>query len=145
MTRRPSAQTGVALIDALIASAVLGIGLAGTAQLTLKTYRLATENRQHTVAQLLAEEAMNCWLARAQACPVKDDIRIQGVRYSRQVQSTPRDGGWVLDLQVRVEWSNSGTTPDPLGRSQQVSADHQRILWHSSASAIPLWVGVSSP
>lgn len=145
MTRRSSAQTGMALIDALIASAVLGIGLAGTTQLTLKTYRLAIENRQQTMAQLLAQEAMDCWLARAQPCPVQDDIRVQGVRYARQVQSTPRDGGWVLDLQVSVTWTSGGSAQGPETAQRQASVGQQRILWHSSASAVPLWVGVSSP
>jgi len=144
MTSRAGAQGGLALIDALIASAVLGIGLAGTTQLTLKTFRLAVENRQHTVAQLLAQEAMDCWHLHAQGCPAQDDIVVQGVRYARQVQSTLREGGWVLDLQVSVAWANGPPAIPDVG-TKQVGDGTQRILWHSSASTLPLWVGVSSP
>lgn len=144
MNHLADAERGMALIDALIASAVLGIGLAGTTQLTLKTFRLAIENRQHTVAQLLAQEAMDCWHLHAQGCSAHDDIVVQGVRYARQVQSTLREGGWVVDLQVSVAWA-SGTPATPHVGTQQGGDGTQRILWHSSASTLPLWVGVSSP
>ena len=61
-------QQGMALIEALVASAVLGIGLLGATQLTLKTLQTATDSRQHTVAQLLAQEAMDCLQSGALAC-----------------------------------------------------------------------------
>ena len=64
MTGRPRAQQGMALIEALIASAVLGIGLVGATQLALKTLHMASASRQHTVAQHLAQEAMDCLHAR---------------------------------------------------------------------------------
>lgn len=144
MTPRPGAERGMALIEALMASAVLGIGLLGTLQLTLKTLRQANENRQHTVAQGLAQEAMDCLHVRSGGCPVRTDIQVQGVRYTRLTQSTPRDGGLIIDLQVSVEWSVSGT---PAGPTAEMTANHhgqKRLLWHSSVSGIPLWVGVSS-
>ncbi len=123
----------MALIEALIASAVLGIGLVGATQLTLKTLHMASQSRQHTVAQHLAQEAMDCLHAQALPCPGQEAIQVQGVRYTRQTRSTPRGDGLVNDLQVSVEWTASGT------------GANTRLEWHSSASAIPLWVGVSSP
>ncbi len=123
----------MALIEALIASAVLGIGLVGATQLTLKTIHMASQSRQHTVAQHLAQEAMDCMQAKALPCPGQEAIQVQGVRYTRQTRSTPRGDGLVNDLQVSVEWVASGT------------GANTRLEWHSSTSAIPLWVGVSSP
>lgn len=145
MKPHAGAQRGMALVDALIASAVLGIGLAGTTQLALKTFQSATDNRQHTVAHLLAQEAMDCWQAQGRSCPVQDDILVHGVRYQRKMLSSPRPDGLVIDLQVSVAWASAGADelPQPSGTRAGVGQGH--ILWHSSASAIPLWLGVSSP
>lgn len=144
MKRTTGCQGGLALIDALLASAVLGIGLAATAQLALKTWGLASHNRQHTVAQSLAQEAMDCLHSRVQGCPVQDELLIQGVRYTRQTQSTPRDGGLVTDLQVSVRWTGGDSAAAPPARAGEPHADQSRLVWHSSTSGIPLWVGVSS-
>ena len=145
MTHHAPAQQGMALIEVLIASAVLGIGLVGATQLTLKTLHMASASRHHTVAQHLAQEAMDCLHAQANAtlCPGQDDIQVQGVRYTRQTRSTPRGDGLVIDLQVSVEWVASGTGTS--NNAEQSSKASTRIEWHSSTSTIPLWVGVSSP
>jgi Tfp pilus assembly protein PilV len=146
MTRpQPSGQQGMALIEALIASAVLGIGLVGATQLVFKTLHLASENRQHTVAQHLAQEAMDCLHARTALCPAQETIEVQGQRYERQTRRTPRDNGLVNgqvdDLQVRVTWTASGTRT----AAGSVPLDQNHIEWHSSVSSLPDWVGVSSP
>lgn len=145
MTRAAHAQQGMALIEALIASAVLGIGLVGATQLTLQTLHTASESRQHTVAQHLAQEAMDCLHARTALCPTQERLEVQGLHYDRQSRRTPRGnalaGGAVDDLQVTVEWTTSGTRP----AAGQDKPDKNRIEWHSSVSALPGWVGVSLP
>jgi prepilin-type N-terminal cleavage/methylation domain-containing protein len=136
----PHAQRGMALIEALVASAVLGIGLLGATQLTLKSLHLARENRQHTEAQHLAQEAMDC-LRRPQAvCPSEEVIVIQGVVFTRQSQSTFQGDAWSQDLRVRVSWAVGSTKPGNAALKQR-----QQLEWHSRASALPDWVGVSSP
>jgi Tfp pilus assembly protein PilV len=139
MKKRPPQQQGMALIEALVASAVLGIGLVGTTQLMLKTIASASLNRQHTVAQHLAQEAMDCLRANPSLCPAQDTIEHQGARYTRQASSTARGQG-LMDLQVSVQWPTSGTSSGPTG-----SAAEQRIEWHSSASGLPAWAGLSPP
>lgn len=148
----PVSQQGLALVEALVASAVLGIGLLGATQLTLKTLHTVRENRQHSVAQQLASEAMDC-LRRANAlCPAQEEILLQGVRYTRQARRTPRGDGQLNDLSVRVQWPASGTGTGAMARGGAnaspsalgVPSSH-RIEWHSSASGLPGWLGVSSP
>lgn len=151
MTHTAHGQQGMALIEALIASAVLGIGLVGATQLTLKTLHIASENRQHTVAQHLVQEAMDCLRTQATRCAGQEEIQVQGVRYTRQARRTPRGNGLLSDLQVSVQWRASGTrsgqsASTPSGTSTHLGAPaDQRIEWHSSASELPGWVGVSSP
>jgi Tfp pilus assembly protein PilV len=138
---RPAHQQGMALVEALIASAVLAIGLLGAAQLALKSQQTATENRQNTVGQMLALEAMDCLQAQAQtptaACPAQHSIVVQGTRYTRQAQASPQ--GQSTDLLVQVSWPNR--------RVGGASSDHSdpQISWRSSVSNLPSWVGVSSP
>ena len=138
---RPAQQHGMALVEALIASAVLAIGLLGAAQLALKSQQTATENRQNTVGQMLALEAMDCLQAQAHTpnapCPAQHSIVVQGTRYTRQAQTSPK--GQSTDLLVQVAWPNR--------RVGGASSDHSdpQITWRSSVSTLPSWVGVSSP
>ena len=140
---RPAHQQGMALVEALIASAVLAIGLLGAAQLALKSQQTATENRQNAVGQMLALEAMDCLQAQVQAhtptaaCPAQQSIVVQGTRYTRQAQISPQ--GQSTDLLVQVSW--------PHRRVGSASSDHSdpQITWRSSVSNLPSWVGVSSP
>ena len=138
---RPAHQEGMALVEALIASAVLAIGLLGAAQLALKSQQTATENRQNTVGQMLALEAMDCLQAKAYtpnaACSAQQSFVVQGTRYTLQAQTSPQ--GQSTDLMVQVAWPNR--------RVGGASSDHSdpQISWRSSASNLPSWVGVSSP
>jgi len=139
MKKRAHHQQGMALIEALVASAVLGIGLVGATQLMLKTIASANLNRQHTVAQHLAQEAMDCLRATPTLCLSQDTIEHPGARYTRQARSTTRGQG-LVDLQVSVQWPTSGASS-----GSTVSAAEQRIEWHSSASGLPAWAGLSPP
>ncbi|MFY8044078.1 MAG: type IV pilus modification PilV family protein [Rhodoferax sp.] len=133
-------QTGLALIEALMASAVLGIGLVGAMQLTLKAIYMASENRQHTTAQQLDQEGMDCLLAKNKLCPLDERITLQGVSYKRQASSTARSANLISDLQVSVEWHPAGGLS-----STPVPAAVRRIDWYSSVSALPGWVAPLSP
>ena len=127
--KRP--QHGMALIEALVASAVLGIGLLGATQLTLKALQTATDTRQQGVAQRLAQEGMDCALS-GSACPSQDSTEVQGVRYTRQIRITPRSAG-LQDMEVQVQWSSALPGAH--------SAEPASLVWHSSVSAVPGWVG----
>lgn len=152
MRAPPTQQQGMALVEALIASAILGIGLVGATQLTLKTLNSASQNRQHMVAQQLAQDGMDCLRAMAAMpapanpppCPSQETLQVQGVTYTRQAQSNPASATDVRDLYVRVSWPALGMNSQPgsLGLGSETA---HRIEWHSSVSALPFWVGVSLP
>lgn len=125
------AQQGMALIEALVASTVLGIGLLGATQLTLKAMQAAQESRQRGVARLLAQEAMDCALSRS-PCPAQDSTEVQGLRYDRLTRTTPRSDG-LQDIEVTVQWAS------PLGGTAR--GEPARLVWRSSVSQLPGWVG----
>lgn len=124
-------QQGMALIEALVASAVLGVGLLGATQLTLHALQTAADTRQRGVAQRLAQEAMDCALS-GSACPSQDNVDVQGLRYTRYTRIAPRSAG-LQDIEVTVQWSSAWT-----GASDAAPAS---LVWHSSVSQLPGWVG----
>ena len=125
-------QQGMALIEALVASAVLGIGLLGASQLTLKALQTARDTHERQIAHMLAQEAMDCVLSRS-TCPAQDSAQVQGVRYTREMQITPRSDG-LQDVLVSVQWASSTPSADRLGKPGE------RLQWHSSVSQVPGWL-----
>lgn len=141
---------GMALVEALVASAVLGIGLAGATRLTWHALQTATDTRQHTVAQALGVNAMECLQSGLSPCEMTQEVTVQGTRYSLQSQVRQRADLALLDLEVRVQWTavgrapasgQSGVSPPAGGTAQQTG----QLVLHSSRDEVPSWLGVSLP
>jgi len=124
-------QTGMALVEALVASALLGLGLLGATRLTAHALGAALQTRQQVQAQALAADALDCAVARLPTCAAAAPFELQGVTYTVQLQSTP-SGADLSDLQVRVSWSAAGGAERSLSRFTRVSA-------------MPDWLGLSLP
>jgi type II secretory pathway pseudopilin PulG len=159
--RTPSRRRmqGMALIEALVASAVLGIGLAAATRLTLHTLHTASDTRQRTVALALALDAMDCHQSGRAGCALQVSNTVQGTTYSLQVQLQTRPGLALEDLQVRVQWPTSGPALATAGGSLgggigggsgagsagQAQPRTGELVVHSSRDAVPAWLGVSLP
>ena len=63
---------GMALVEAVVASAVLAVGVLGAARLSLHAQASAREARALMLAQTLVGEALDCALAGEAACPAAD-------------------------------------------------------------------------
>ena len=141
----------MALIEALVASAVLGIGLAAATRLTLHTLLTASDTRQHTVALALALDAMDCHQSGRAGCALQASTTVQGTTYQLQSQVQTRPGLALEDLQVRVQWptvgpamrlTGGGFGGDSPGLAQPRMGE---LTLHSSRDAVPSWLGVSLP
>lgn len=153
-----SAQ-GMALIEALLASAVLGIGLATATRLTLHTLHTASDTRQRTVALALALDAMDCHQSGRANCALQVATTVQGTSYSLQVQLQTRPGLAMEDLLVRVQWPTVGPAlgatggnlgggfdgSSGAGSSGQTQSRMGELTLNSSRDAVPTWLGVSLP
>jgi Tfp pilus assembly protein PilV len=137
MTPRTPPQKGLALTEALVASAVLGIGMMGAVQMGLQGLQTATDTRQRATAHGLALDAMDCHLSRRPVCPMNDNTTAQGITFTRQVELAPRVGLGLVDITVTVHWQ-SAARAGTAGKSKPV-------VLRSSRSSVPLWVGVSLP
>lgn len=146
----PYRARGMALVEALVASAVLGIGLAGATRLTWHALQTASDTRQHTVAQALGVNAMECLQFGLSPCEMTQEVTVQGTRYTLQSQLRQRADLALLDLEVRVQWSAVGRTPasGPSGVSAITGGTAQQtgqLVLHSSRDEVPTWLGVSLP
>lgn len=137
MTPRPTAQGGMALIEALVSSAVLGVGMMGAVQLATHGLQTATDTRQRMVAHDLALDAMDCHQSLRSPCPMSDQTTLQGHAYSRKIELHPGAGLGLVDITVTVEWT---------GAARAAAAGHNSTLvLRSSRASVPVWVGVSLP
>ena len=142
--RQMRKQKGMALVEALVASAVLGLGLAGATRLTLHSLQTASDTRQHSVAHTLALDAMECMQSGRSICNTDQVVTVQGVAYTIKTQSQARVDLALTDLSVRVQWPRWGRPQTTNGQAQGAQNLGQFEL-HSSRDGVPSWVGVSSP
>ena len=138
---RAQGVRGMALIEALVASAVLGIGLAGATRLMLHALQTASDTRQNAVAHALAVDAMECHQSGRADCPLSTRVTVQGTTYTLQSQLQPRADPALVDLQVRAQWPALGRIP--AGVNGAAGASGQRmgeLVLHTSRDEIPAWV-----
>lgn len=123
-------QSGMAMVEALVAAGLLALGLLGASRLTLRALDAALQTRHQEQAQSLAREALDCAVGQTQPCPAAENVTRQGMAYTVQVQQRPLTPG-LADIAVQITWrSNSGP---------------QQLTWHTRHSELPGWHGVSSP
>lgn len=141
MTVRPA--RGMALIEALVASAVLGIGLAGATRLTLHSLQTASETRQQGVAQVLGGHAMGCHQSGRLDCEFNSSVTVQGTTYTLQSQLSARSGLALEDIEVRVQWPIQRRSP--ISGAATASGGTAQIVLYSSRDQVPAWLGLFLP
>ena len=147
----PRKTQGMALIEALVASLVLAMGLTAATRLTLHTLYMASDTRQYTVALALALDAMDCHQSGRAGCPLQTSTAIQAMTYSLQIQVQTRPGLALEDLQVRVQWPAMGPAWGAAGVGLSAGSPGQtqprmgELVLYSSRDAVPSWLGVSLP
>jgi Tfp pilus assembly protein PilV len=123
-------QSGMAMVEALVAASLLSLGLLGASRLTLRALDAALQTRQLEQAHALAREALDCALLQSSPCPAVASASWQGVAYTVQIEQKSLAPG-LSDIAVQVEW-RSASGP-------------QRIQRFTRRSDVPGWLGVSSP
>ncbi|MEN9888485.1 MAG: hypothetical protein RL559_522 [Pseudomonadota bacterium] len=127
---------GMALVEAMVASAVLAIGVLGAARLSLHAQASLRETRALSQAQVLAAQTLGCALAGQSPCPSAAVTVQGGVRYSVTLERSPLSAE-LQSLQVMVEWAPADGTASPNAL--------RRLRWETRLSGLPGWLGLSSP
>jgi len=135
-------QRGLSLVEALVASAVLALGLTGAVRLGSQALQLGTESREQMQARLLAQNLLECQALPWPDCPTSSEQRLQGTLYRIEFARLP-DPALPLDrLQVTVRWQ--GVLPAADTATGHASGESHLQLSRQVAR-VPRWVGVSSP
>lgn len=137
MTARHTAQEGMALIEALVSAAVLGVGMMGAVQLATQGLQTATDTRQRMAAHDLALNAMDCHQSWRTACPMNDQSTLQGHVYTRKIELNTSGSQGLVDITVTVQWTGAARTG--------ATDNHNALVLRSSRASVPVWVGVSLP
>ncbi|MGV0960526.1 MAG: type IV pilus modification PilV family protein [Limnohabitans sp.] len=137
MTARQAAQDGMALIEALVSSAVLGVGMMGAVQLASHGLQTATDIRQRMVAHDWALDAMDCHQSMRAACAMNDQSTLQGHAYTRKIELTPKGDQGLVDITVTVQWAGAARAG--------TAGNNNALVLRSSRASVPVWVGVSLP
>ena len=138
-----AAQNGSVLIEVLVASALLGLGLAGASRLMLQTQAHSGLSLHTGVAMQLATDLMECLQSSPAVCALQDTVRVQGQDFSRQAQILPDATLPLSTVLVTVQWRTAGAPYGARGKLASDALMQQVQLW-GSASQIPVWIGVSS-
>lgn len=120
----------MAMVEALVAASLLALGLLGASRLTLSALDAALQTRHLEQAQALAREALDCAAARIPPCPVAESMGLEGTTYTLRMEQVPL-APQLVEISLQVQWEDRSGP-----RTQS---------WRTRVSALPDWLGVSSP
>ena len=127
---------GMALVEAMVASAVLAIGVLGAARLGLHAQASLRETRALAHAQSLASQALDCAMAGPSPCPANPSTVYAGMRYRVTLERSAL-GPDLQSWQATLEWEPDGGTSSP--------SAPRRLIWQTRASSLSGGLGLSSP
>jgi len=136
------ACTGFTLLEALMASSVLAMGILGSVQLSQYSLRATEVQRNLDAANGLAQNLAECWGVQTALClqefaspafvrPFSTDPNIAFER-SFEVNNIPMAGapiGSLQELRIKVRWTDATTLPGNLSSSE--------ILWVKRQASTP--------
>ena len=149
-----NSQRGFTLIEALIAAAVLGLGILGVTQLALHSLQASAANQQQVTALSLANTAVECWRSGPVLCPASaawsangQGERIstrQGTQYTVRATVSPTAWAQLQALQVTVTWQPPSATPAS-ATDTPLAVGSGQIDLYTRAAAVPVFVPQATP
>jgi prepilin-type N-terminal cleavage/methylation domain-containing protein len=151
---------GFTLIEALVAAAVLGLGILSATTLAMHSLNASAANRQQITALAMANNAVECWRSGPVLCPASAPLSGGGDSLSTttlggSVYTVQSGVSWVLDaklqaIEVTVRWrptsnmigngSNAATRADnPMAPGAGQLRISTRVSW------VPVFVASTSP
>lgn len=140
-TKSGRINAGFTVLEAVLASALLALGLAGAMRLSVATLAASQLSRHVDVASGLAQDLAECWGLQTPRCqglfhqsgavyPVSTDLSLAFVR-TWQVRSFPVSGmplAHLQELRISVSW--------------QEASGNAQMQWLYRRASTPLWVGL---
>jgi prepilin-type N-terminal cleavage/methylation domain-containing protein len=145
---------GFTLIEALIAAAVLGLGMLSVTQLTLHSLQSSAASQQQVTALSLANTAVECWRSGPVLCPASaawsangQGERIstrQGTHYTVRATISPTVYTQLQALQVTVTWRPTGASAGS-ATDTPLAVGSGQIDLYTRAASLPVFVPQATP
>lgn len=152
--RMPPRQAGVSLLEALVAAAVLALGLHGALRLGWLGQHMGHDTAELLQAYPLALQALECHAAGGDGCVDEQELLLQGTRYRLTLTRQDGPSPGMQRLLVTVQWQGAFaqsplaapalSPPATSPPGSPAPAARQVQLWREVAR-VPRWHGVSSP
>ena len=145
---------GFTLIEALIAAAVLGLGMLGVTQLAMHSLQASAASQQQVTALRLANSAVECWRSGPALCTAsaawsangqgESSSTLQGTQYTVRATVSPTAYAQLQALQVTVTWrptsASQGSATDT-----SLAVGSGQIDLTTRAASLPVFVPVFVP
>lgn len=149
-----NSMRGFTLIEALVAAAVLGLGILGATTLAMHSQNTSGSSRQQITALTLASNALECWRSGPALCPASANLSVGGESLSNStrngtlytVRSRVSSTAYpqLQAIQVRVSWrptqdSTIGVLDNPMATGSG------QLELQTRMSSVPEFVTFTSP
>jgi len=145
---------GFTLIEALVAAAVLGLGILGATTLAMHSQNTSSSSRQHITALTLAGNAVECWRSGPALCPASAGLSVggeflsnssrNGTVYTVRSLVTATADPQLQAIQVRVSWRPANDSAGGVSDNPMAPGSGQLEL-HTRVSSVPAFVPLTAP
>lgn len=144
---------GFTLIEAMVAAALLGLGILGTVTLTMYSLNAAGSSRQQNTALTLAHNSIDCFRSGSILCPasaaltstgqMQETQTLSGTVYQVSSQVSPTSVVNLRELQVIVSWQPTGS-PNNL-TDNPMSQGAGKIILKTRVASTPIFWPLPTP
>ena len=154
MSKRPKLARqaqGFTLIEALVAAALLGLGMMGAITLAMHSLQAAGSSRQQSTALALAQNTIDCLRSGPALCTdsaalastgqMQETQTLSGTSYQIIGELALTGMANLQGLQVTVKWEPTGTTTT----HNPMSPGSGQIALRTRLASIPVFVQATTP
>lgn len=149
-----STSRGFTLIEALVAAAVLGLGILSVTTLAMHSLNAIAASHQQITALALANNAVECWCSGPTLCPAsaalsagsdsQSTTTLSGTAYTVRSGVTPTAYAKLQSIQVTVSWrpvsNNTGSSND-----NPMAPGSGQLVIRTRVSSVPVFVSSTNP
>ena len=143
---------GFTLIEALVAAALLGLGILGAT--TLAMHSLNAASHQQITALALANNAVECWRSGPTLCPASATLiasgdslsatTLGGTAYTVRSAVTPTAYAQLQAIQVTVSWRPTSNNAISSNENAMAPGSGQ-LVFRTRVSSVPVVVSSTDP
>ena len=145
---------GFTLIEALVAAALLGLGILGATTLAMHSLNAGAASHQQITALALANNAVECWRSGPTLCPASATLiasgdslsttTLSGTAYTVRSAVTPTAYAQLQAIQVTVSWRPTSNNASSSNENAMAPGSGQLVI-RTRVSSVPVFVSSTDP